>query len=83
MPVSARDLTLARSLTALSREILCNFALRSGVSHLNSSLPSESGGLYFLGTSAQVGGAHVAEFVSLAPVYIYGLSGVMLEAATS
>lgn len=58
-----RDSDLARSLCTLNKKILCAFGLASGVSHTEFIRSSESGSLYFLETSARVGGAHIAELV--------------------
>ena len=58
-----RDSDLARSLCTLNQKILCAFGLASGVSHTEFIRSSESGSLYFLETSARVGGAHIAELV--------------------
>jgi biotin carboxylase len=54
-----------QALIALNRQLLAAFGLRRGVSH-SEYIYGDDGRLYFLETSARVGGAHIAELVEAA-----------------
>lgn len=55
-----------QSLLALNRQVLAALGLESGVSHTEYIQGREDGRLYFLETSARVGGAHIADLVEAA-----------------
>lgn len=55
-----------QALLALNRQVLSALGLDSGVSHTEYILGREDGRLYFLETSARVGGAHIADLVEAA-----------------
>jgi hypothetical protein len=55
-----------RSLLALNQDVLSAMGLVRGVSHTEFIRGREDGRLYFLETSARVGGAHIAELVEAA-----------------
>jgi biotin carboxylase len=61
--VLERGSAAEQALIALNRQVLAALALESGVSHTEYILGHEDGRLYFLETSARVGGAHIAELV--------------------
>jgi biotin carboxylase len=56
----------AQRLAALNREVLTALGLLRGVSHTEYIVGREDGRVYFLETSARVGGAHIAELVEAA-----------------
>lgn len=60
-----RDSEQQRALIELNRHLLNAFGMRRGVSH-SEFIYGEDGKLYFLETSARVGGAHIAELVEAA-----------------
>jgi hypothetical protein len=52
-----------QALLAINRSVLSSFGLGTGVSHTEFIRAHEDGKLYFLETSARVGGAHIAELI--------------------
>jgi biotin carboxylase len=61
-----RDSDTARRLIADNQRVLAALGLLRGVSHTEYIVGREDGQLYFLETSARVGGAHIAELVEAA-----------------
>jgi len=61
-----RESDEARELLALNRILLAAFQLRNGVSHSEFIRANEDDRLYFLETSARVGGAHISDLVEAA-----------------
>ena len=61
-----RDRDSARRLLARNREVLAALGLLRGVSHTEYIIGRDDGRVYFLETSARVGGAHIAELVEAA-----------------
>lgn len=55
-----------QALLALNQQVLAALGLEAGVSHTEYILGHDDGRLYFLETSARVGGAHIAELVEYA-----------------
>src|SRR2546423_13726035 len=60
-----RDSVDAQKLKSLNAEVLSAMGLMRGVSHTEF-IKGEDGQLYFLETSARVGGAHIAELIEAA-----------------
>ena len=58
-----RDADLDRRLRELNRKVLTAFELRNGVSHTEFIRSHADGSLYFLETSARVGGAHISDLI--------------------
>ena len=56
-----RDSEIARGLLWLNERVLRTFRLTDGVSHTEFIRAHEDGALYFLETSARVGGAHISD----------------------
>lgn len=56
----------ARDLLALNERVLKSFELRDGVSHTEFIRAQSDGSLYFLETSARVGGAHISDLIEAA-----------------
>jgi biotin carboxylase len=61
-----RDSDVARNLLAANERVLAAFGLVNGVSHTEFIQARHDGEIYFLETSARVGGAHIAELVEAA-----------------
>lgn len=61
-----RDSEIAQRLIAENRKVLAALGLLRGVSHTEYIVGREDGRVYFLETSARVGGAHIAELVEAA-----------------
>jgi len=61
-----RDADRARRLLAQDQRVLGSLGLLRGVSHTEYIVGREDGQVYFLETSARVGGAHIAELVEAA-----------------
>jgi hypothetical protein len=61
-----RDSDPARSLVKLNQQLLSHFGLKNGASHTEFIRAKHDGRLYFLETSARVGGAHIADLVEAA-----------------
>ena len=61
-----RDSDEARSLIELNEQVLKAFGLVRGVSHSEFIRGRDDGKLYFLETSARVGGAHIADLIEAA-----------------
>ena len=61
-----RDSEIARGLLAENRRVLDALGLLRGVSHTEYIVGRDDGRIYFLETSARVGGAHIAELVEAA-----------------
>ena len=61
-----RGSTVEQALLALNRSVLGALGLEYGISHTEYILGREDGRLYFLETSARVGGAHIAELIEAA-----------------
>jgi biotin carboxylase len=61
-----RDSELAKKLLAENQRVLSTLGLMRGVSHTEFIVSAEDGRIYFLETSARVGGAHIAELVEAA-----------------
>ena len=61
-----RDSETAQRLLALNGPVLAALGLLRGVSHTEYIIGREDGRVYFLETSARVGGAHIAELVEAA-----------------
>jgi biotin carboxylase len=61
-----RDSDAARRLLEENRRVLAALGLLRGVSHTEYIIGREDGRVYFLETSARVGGAHIAELVEAA-----------------
>jgi len=61
-----RGSPLEHGLLALNREVLAGLGLLRGVSHTEFIRSHEDGKLYFLETSARVGGAHIADLLEAA-----------------
>jgi len=61
-----RDSAIARGLTAANSQVLSALGLWRGVSHTEFIAGRNDGTIYFLETSARVGGAHIAELVEAA-----------------
>jgi biotin carboxylase len=61
-----RDSDTARRLLEENRRVLAALGLLRGVSHTEYIIGREDGRVYFLETSARVGGAHIAELVEAA-----------------
>ena len=55
-----------RALRAMNEKVLSAFGLSDGVSHTEFIRAHEDGALYFLETSARVGGAHISDLVEAA-----------------
>jgi hypothetical protein len=61
-----RDSEIDIALREMNQEVLTAFNLRDGVSHTEFIRAHEDGALYFLETSARVGGAHIADLIESA-----------------
>lgn len=61
-----QDSEETRSLLEMNRRLLTSFELRNGVSHTEFIRTHHDGQVYFLETSARVGGAHISELVEAA-----------------
>jgi biotin carboxylase len=61
-----RDSEVARDLLASNERVMAAFGLVNGVSHTEFIQARASGKIYFLETSARVGGAHIAELIEAA-----------------
>jgi biotin carboxylase len=61
-----RDHDLSRDLLAMNQSLLTNFGLLNGASHTEFIRAHRDNRLYFLETSARVGGAHIADLVEAA-----------------
>jgi hypothetical protein len=61
-----RDSEIDLALREMNQEVLTAFNLRDGVSHTEFIRAHEDGALYFLETSARVGGAHIADLIESA-----------------
>jgi hypothetical protein len=61
-----RDSAVDVALRQMNQEVLTAFGLRDGVSHTEFIRAHEDGAIYFLETSARVGGANIAEFIEAA-----------------
>jgi biotin carboxylase len=61
-----RDSEFARRLLDVNKRVMDSFGLLRGVSHSEFIQAHHSGEIYFLETSARVGGAHIAELVEAA-----------------
>jgi len=61
-----RDSEVAATLLATNRDVLATLGLVRGVSHTEFIRGNADGKIYFLETSARVGGAHIAELVEAA-----------------
>ncbi len=61
-----RDSDVARNLLAVNERVMAAFGLVNGVSHTEFIQARADGEIYFLETSARVGGAHIAELVEAA-----------------
>ncbi|HYW47693.1 MAG TPA: ATPase [Bryobacteraceae bacterium] len=64
--VLERDSEDARQLLEVNQQVMPAFGMVRGVSHTEFIRAREGGGIYFLETSARVGGAHIAELVEAA-----------------
>jgi hypothetical protein len=61
-----RGSDLDRALRDMNRQVLSAFQLKDGVSHTEFIRAHEGGTLYFLETSARVGGAHISDLIEAA-----------------
>ena len=61
-----RDSETARQLVAVNERVMAALGLIRGISHTEFIQASADGSVYFLETSARVGGAHIAELVEAA-----------------
>jgi len=61
-----RDADVVRHLLAVNARVMAAFGLVNGVSHTEFIQARDDGEIYFLETSARVGGAHIAELVEAA-----------------
>ena len=61
-----QDSEIARGLIWLNEKVLKAFRLADGVSHTEFIRAHEDGSLYFLETSARVGGAHISDLIEAA-----------------
>lgn len=61
-----RENEVTHELLELNRKLLSSFGLRDGVSHTEFIRAAADGRLYFLETSARVGGAHISELIEAA-----------------
>jgi biotin carboxylase len=61
-----RDSEIVQSLQAMNKKLLTSFGLQNGASHTEFIRAHHDGKLYFLETSARVGGAHIADLVEKA-----------------
>lgn len=61
-----RDSDVVRHLLAANERVMAAFGLVNGVSHTEFIQARDDGEIYFLETSARVGGAHIAELVEAA-----------------
>ena len=61
-----RDGDESRALLEMNQRLLTSFGLKNGASHTEFIRAHSDGQLYFLETSARVGGAHIAELVEAA-----------------
>jgi hypothetical protein len=61
-----RDSDHDKSLRSLNEEVLTAFNLQNGVSHTEFIRGHENGDIYFLETSARVGGANIADLIEAA-----------------
>ena len=61
-----RDSDVVRNLLATNERVMAAFGLVNGVSHTEFIQARHDGEIYFLETSARVGGAHIAELVEAA-----------------
>ncbi|MDQ2776539.1 MAG: ATPase [Acidobacteriota bacterium] len=61
-----KDSEIARGLLWLNERVLRAFRLTDGVSHTEFIRAHEDGSLYFLETSARVGGAHISDLIETA-----------------
>ena len=64
--IMERDSDAARGLLAENRRVLAALGLLRGISHTEYIVGREDGRVYFLETSARVGGAHIADLVEAA-----------------
>ena len=72
----------AAALLACNRKLLSSFGLRTGVSHSEFIKAHADGRVYFLETSARVGGAHIADLVEAATGINLWAEWAKLEQAT-
>jgi biotin carboxylase len=61
-----RESEMAAALLSANRKVMASFGLVRGVSHTEFINAYDSGEIYFLETSARVGGAHIVELVEVA-----------------
>lgn len=61
-----QDAGSSAELVALNERVLRSFEMRDGVSHTEFIRAQEDGSLYFLETSARVGGAHISDLIEAA-----------------
>ncbi len=64
--ILAQDSDIATSLKSLNAQVLTAFGLRDGVSHTEFIRAHADGALYFLETSARVGGANISDLIEAA-----------------
>ncbi len=72
-----------RTLTSTSQRILKAFGLRDGVSHTEFIRAHSDGQIYFLETSARVGGAHIADLIEQASGINFWAEWAKCEVATA
>lgn len=78
-----RDSNVARELRAMNRQLLTSFALQNGPSHTEFIKAHHDGRLYFLETSARVGGAHISDLVEAATGVNLWAEWAKIEAETN
>lgn len=77
-----RDSEIVQSLQAMNKKLLTSFGLQNGASHTEFIRAHHDGKLYFLETSARVGGAHIADLVEKATGVNLWAEWAKIEVAT-
>jgi biotin carboxylase len=78
-----REASITRDLKAMNERLLTSFGLKDGASHTEFIRAHHDGQLYFLETSARVGGAHIADLVEAASGVNLWAEWAKIEVATS
>ena len=77
-----RDGAIASQLLEVNRRLLTSFGLSRGVSHTEFIKAHRDGEIYFLETSARVGGAHIADLIEAAAGVNLWAEWAKIEAST-
>jgi biotin carboxylase len=77
-----REASVTRDLKAMNERLLTSFGLKDGASHTEFIRAHHDGQLYFLETSARVGGAHIADLVEAASGVNLWAEWAKIEVAT-